>query len=589
MDSVIFYGAYPELDARKYQVAESQPENFKPQVPYKHNNITFAVSSSTYNNTDLTEFQFWLEGYDENWTKWSNRAFKEYMNLPGGDYTFRVRAKDVYGRISQPAQFSFSLKKAWFQTVFARIAAIVILLMIIWLFFRWNVGRLKKTNVKLERMVEERTREIEQQKEEIIAQSDQLARTNKELEKLSIVVRETDNAVVIMSPDGTIEWVNAGFERLYGYKLEDIESKTGPNWYADENVKEYLESCLEDKKSKLIESRNTTKQNEEIWVQTTITPILDDNGRVEKIIAIDSDISKIKEAEVEIKRQKAEIEAQRDYTQEQKEFIEKQNEELEKHRHHLENLVKQRTLDLQVAKEKAEEANRLKSSFLANMSHEIRTPMNAIVGFSNLLNDKSIDGDLKKELVNQINVHSNSLLNLIDNIIDLAKIDSDQLEMKIVNCPIDEIVDELYESFAENVMYKNISLLRKKDDNIQNYIIEADPYRVKQVLNNLIDNAVKFTDEGFVEFGYELVNDQKLPVARFFVSDSGIGINKKQQDIIFNRFTKIEDNREKLYRGAGLGLNISKRLVENMGGRIWVYSNPHEGSTFYFTLPLINK
>jgi PAS domain S-box-containing protein len=434
-------------------------------------------------------------------------------------------------------------------------------------------------------MVEERTKEIEQQKEEIIAQSNQLEKTNHELEKLSIVARETDNAVIIINPTGSIEWVNEAFERLYGYNLDDLNNTDIRNSKLYHDIKETIDQCIKEQKSKTTEFQSETKGGKTIWIQTTLTPILNPQGKLNKLIAINSDISQIKEAEEEIKKQKAEIETQRDHAKEQKEYIENQNVELEKHRHHLEKLVEQRTKDLKEAKEKAEEANRLKSSFLANMSHEIRTPMNAIVGFSNLLNDSEIEEDLRKELTNQINVHSNSLLNLIDNIIDLAKIDSDQLQLKQAECDVDQIMDELYHSFTDNVMYKNITLLTSTDEKIKQYNIYADSYRLKQIFSNLIDNAIKFTDQGFVEYGYKIHSNNGGSYILFFVKDSGIGINKKQQEAIFHRFTKIEDNKEKLYRGAGLGLTISKNLIELMNGEIWLESTPHAGTTFFFRLP----
>jgi len=453
-----------------------------------------------------------------------------------------------------------------------------------WLVFKMYTSRLKRNNRMLRQMVEENSREMEQQKEEIRAQSEKLADSNRELERLSVVARETDNAVMVLDCEGTPLWVNEGFQVLYGYTIDELKHSDTPINLLD-NIREPLKACLSSKATHSFESRHLTREGRAIWTHTTLTPITGPDHKVKKIIAIDSNISTIKEAQEEIRRQKSEIEAQRDYLKEQKDFIVQQNEELEQHRTMLERLVEHRTHELKIAKDRAEEANRLKSSFLANMSHEIRTPMNAIVGFSNLLNDKDINYDIRKELINQINIHSNNLLNLIDNIIDLAKIDSGQLEVKKVECPMDSILEELNDSFVETVAYKDVDLAIHRDPNLKDHQILADPYRVRQVLNNLIDNAVKFTDAGMVEFGYEIIEDPGNLYARCFVSDTGIGISKKQQQNIFQRFTKVEYNREKLYRGAGLGLTISKMLIEKMGGRIWLQSIPHEGSVFYFTLP----
>ncbi|MGM0498260.1 MAG: ATP-binding protein, partial [Bacteroidota bacterium] len=584
-DSTIFHGAYCNNTERESKLDNTQPKSLIPEIEFKHNTLGFSYSSTNYCHGEKTLYSYCLEGFNKEWSEWGKINRTRYTNLKAGTYTFLVKSKNIYGRESKPIKYRFKILKPWYAHPIAYIIYSILLLLVIWLIVKFFTRSLKKSNVKLEKLVDERTREIEQQKEEIIAQSNQLVKTNRELEKLSVVARETDNAVVIISPSGSIEWVNEAFETLYGYNLQELETMDIQESKIYKNIKPTINQCIKEKKGKIVEFQSNTRDGKDIWIQTTLTPILDSQGKLNKLIAIDSDISLIKQAEEEIKKQKSEIAAQRDYAREQKEYIENQNIELEKHRHHLEKLVEQRTKDLKEAKEKAEEANRLKSAFLANMSHEIRTPMNAIVGFSNLLNDSEVNTELRKELTNQINVHSNSLLNLIDNIIDLAKLDSEQLRLKQVNCDIDQILDELYHAFSDNVMYKNIELLVSKDERFKNYRFTADNYRIKQIFSNLIDNAIKFTEEGFVEYGYKIISGKENSKIQFFVKDTGIGINKKQQEAIFHRFTKIEDHKEKLYRGAGLGLTISKSLVEMMNGEIWLESVPHEGSTFFFTLP----
>ena len=280
-------------------------------------------------------------------------------------------------------------------------------------------------------------------------------------------------------------------------------------------------------------------------------------------------------------------------TRQQKEIL-SQNTELEKHRHHLEKLVKERTHDLEIAKEKAEESDRLKSSFLANMSHEIRTPLNAIVGFSNLITDSDLPVKQKDEISYYINHNSDTLLHLIDDIIDIAKIESGQLKIDKRECNIDKIFSLLFEIFnekRENLSKNKIEIkinnkLRKK-----NFIINTDPTRLQQILSNLINNALKFTEKGFVEYGCFFSENNKQFLT-FYVSDTGIGLSTDQQVQIFNLFNKIEEDKRKLYRGTGLGLSISKNLVELLGGKLWVESEKENlpagkagGSNFYFTIP----
>ncbi|MFC2104262.1 tetratricopeptide repeat protein [Bacteroidota bacterium] len=270
----------------------------------------------------------------------------------------------------------------------------------------------------------------------------------------------------------------------------------------------------------------------------------------------------------------------------QNEEILVQKDELETHRNHLEELVKERTQDLVIAKEKAEESDRLKSAFLANMSHEIRTPMNSIVGFTNLLNDPELNAEIKKELTSHINSNTDTLLKLIENIIDIAKIEAGQLTVEINECSVNDILDKIIPVYNEKKIALNKGYIDFIVHRLENNItINTDPLRVYQILVNLTDNAFKYTETGKIEIGLDILEDKNNESIKFFVKDTGIGLSKEQKEIIFKRFSKIEDDKKKLYRGAGLGLAISKNLIELLGGEIWVDSEKDKGSIFYFTIP----
>jgi len=266
--------------------------------------------------------------------------------------------------------------------------------------------------------------------------------------------------------------------------------------------------------------------------------------------------------------------------------IQGQADELKKHRNQLELLVKERTADLIKAKEKAEESDRLKSAFLANMSHEIRTPMNAIIGFSNLLNSKDFEKEKRKELISYIIRSSDTLLHLINDIIDISKIEAGQLIINKKKFFINELFEDLKNLYNEKIkLYKDTEIKILKSDK-ENLSILSDQIRLQQVLINLTDNALKFTEKGVIEVGWKLNSSSESKEIQFYVKDSGIGINKDNIDKIFNRFLKLEKESEKLYRGAGLGLSISKNIIELLGGKIWVTSELNVGSTFFFTIPL---
>jgi signal transduction histidine kinase len=393
-----------------------------------------------------------LEGFEDEWSDWSVRNEKEYTNLPSGRFVFYLRAKNIYDIESSTAKFEFVILRPWYRSIFAYFIYIIIIVGIIWFVLKIYTYRLNREKHNLERLVNERTKDLSK-----------------------------------------------------------------------------INSQLVDKQADLV-----IKQNE-ISVQSKKLSLV--------------------------------------------------NEELAKHRNHLEQLVKERTNDLLLAKEKAEESDRLKSEFFANMSHEIRTPMNAIIGFSNLLKNKNLEDARREELISYISGNCNTLLHLIDDIIDISKIDSNQFD--IVNQKF--AVNDLFKDLIEFFQHKRISSLEMIVDikfNInyeEKIILFSDYFRIRQVLMKLIDNALKFTEEGQIEVGYGI--DETKDNVKFFVKDTGVGLTYEQRNMIFKRFTKLEGEREKLYRGAGLGLYICKRIIELLGGKIWVQSELNKGSEFQFTIP----
>jgi len=240
---------------------------------------------------------------------------------------------------------------------------------------------------------------------------------------------------------------------------------------------------------------------------------------------------------------------------------------------------------LEISKQKAEESDKLKSSFLANLSHEIRTPMNAIVGFTDLLKNKDLNETDKNEYLEIITNSGNNLVSIIEDLIEMSKIDAKQISPKFTGIDINKFIAELYETI-------NITIPQDKD--IDFYIVEcknplakrilSDEIKLKQIVTNLITNAIKYTESGFVAFGYNINEEQRT--LEFTIQDSGIGICEDNYKIIFDRFRRIEDDFSVELSGLGLGLAISKAYVEILGGSITVSSEVGVGSVFSFIIPL---
>lgn len=352
-----------------------------------------------------------------------------------------------------------------------------------------------------------------------------------------------------------------------GYTQGELLTKT-PIDISSENARLNVDSLITDileRKHAIVESEHVTKDGKIIPVEISTNVTQFRNKTIFHSIA--RDITERKQTELELKEKNEEIEAQGE------EYLQI-NEELS-----------QINSELYLAKEHAEESDRLKTSFLQNMSHEIRTPMNAIMGFSELL-VQNYNNKPKLEKFSQIiNQRCEDLLDIINGILDIAKIESGQLPINIEECNLHDLFAELTIFFTEHqkrIGKQHINFSLKSLCSPSETEIVTDKVKLKQIFINLIGNAFKFTDKGKIEGGCQIDANHNLI---FYVSDSGIGIPSDKQHVIFERFTQLKHDRNQAYGGTGLGLSIVKGLVDLLDGKIWIESQPGEGTTFYFSIP----
>jgi hypothetical protein len=368
----------------------------------------------------------------------------------------------------------------------------------------------------------------------------------------------------IFDAEGWCERINPEFSQIFGIEPRYIEGKKY-NIFEDEFVMQGEVSSL--LKSVFQEGRhvewemlfnvgiagsspdNRVNDGKKLWINYLAYPIFDKNGKVEHVVMQHVNITERKNAANE----------------------------------------------LLIAKEHAEESDRLKSAFLANMSHEIRTPMNGILGFAGLLKEPKLTGEEQMEYIEIIEKSGIRMLGIINDIIAISKVESGQMKILISETNVNEQIDFIYAFFKHEADQKGLQLIVKKPLANQETFINTDKEKVYAILTNLVKNAIKYCDSGKIEFGYTLsetkhamsFSTQKQPAAtlQFFIKDTGIGIPKDRLDSVFDRFVQVDIADKRAFQGAGLGLSISKAYAEMLGGKIWVESEEGVGSTFYFTVP----
>ncbi len=359
------------------------------------------------------------------------------------------------------------------------------------------------------------------------------------INKLNYAVEATGEVVFMTDIEAVFTYVNPAFSLVYGHQADDVVGKVTPrillSGMMDEAAYKYFWEELIKKQKVNGELINKTKDGEYIHMESSTNAIRNERGEAIGYIAIQKDISERKKIEEELVR----------------------------------------------AKERAEESDRLKSAFLANMSHEIRTPMNGILGFSTLLSKQGVDIEEQQNYISMIEKSSARLYNLINEIIDISKIESGQMEVLSVETNINEQLELAYDLLKPDAENKGITLSYQNSLSAKEAVITTDNTKLYSIITNLLKNAIKYTDNGSVEFGYT----RKEEFLEFYVRDTGVGIPENRLEAIFERFIKAETVVLKAREGAGLGLSITKAFVEMLGGNIWVRSEVWKGSTFYFTLP----
>ncbi|RCH54648.1 hypothetical protein DJ568_12575 [Mucilaginibacter hurinus] len=362
-----------------------------------------------------------------------------------------------------------------------------------------------------------------------------------QVKMLSLVASSTTGGVIINDANGNVEWVNSGFERITGYTLQDVQGKRLGDVIrgelTDEGTIQGTRDLSKNKQPFEVDLLIYRKDGEPLWISVINSVIVDEADKIDKYIEVIIDITAKKKVE----------------------------------------------LELIAAKEEAVQLNRAKDMFISVLSHEMRTPLNAVIGMSHLLLDDN-PAEWQKENLNVLKFSAENLLMLINDVLDFTKIETGNIQLEKIDVDLRELLHSVTGSLQYRANEKKISLTTNIDDSIPQYIL-GDRTRLSQILLNLAGNAVKFTDEGGVNIDLKVVEQSAKKIRiRFAVSDTGIGIAHDKINDVFESFKQADTDTARKYGGTGLGLPISKRLIELHDSRINVDSQEGQGSTFWFTI-----
>ncbi|KIC95418.1 ATP-binding protein [Flavihumibacter solisilvae] len=559
----------------------------------RNNALRFEYAAPFYEQEEKTLYQSWLEGFEDGWSHWDNNYYKEYTNLPEGEYRFHVRARNVYRKLSEEAVYSFTVHPPWWRTWWAYVLYLLALIGLVYGYILYRTRHLKEKHRELEKLVSDRTFQLSQRVEELAVINNVQDALVREMD-LQAVSKQSLDSLIRLVGDQLLELFRANIVYV---ALLDPRTKTisFPYQVGDDlppmKLGEGLTSRIILSGEPLLINKDVTRTSNELGFAAIGIPAASYLGVP---IPVGEEVIGVLSVQSTEKMNRFTTDDQRLLTtiagsvgmafRKAKLFDELQTAKME----------------AEEARKTAEKANAAKSAFLSTVSHELRTPLTSVLGFAKIIRKRleekifpSIDkADPKTEKAAQQvseNLHvviseGERLTHLINDVLDLAKIEAGKMEWNMGEVSMAEVMERAIAATSSLLEHKNLQLERNIAANIPP--VYGDHDKLIQVIVNLISNAVKFTNEGKITCS-AYVKDNELQVS---VADTGIGIAAADHKAVFEQFKQVGgDTLTDKPKGTGLGLPICKEIVEHHNGHIWLESEPGKGSTFFFALPLQEK
>ena len=551
----------------------------KMEIANDYNSVAIGYAAPFFISQKDMQYSTFLDGLDKGWSDWTKQSSREYINLPAGHYTFKVKAKNVFGDESEEDAISFSITPPWYRTWWAYLLYVIGSLLLVYAIVRSRTRILINQRKALEERVEERTQEVHQRLDELATVNEVSQALTQKLELGELIKMVGNQMKNLFKSDITYLALLDQETQTINFPYQEGDSMP-PMKYGEG----LTSSIIKTGESLLInKDRDIMATYDKIGVEQTGKRAISYLGVPipveDKIIGVLS-VQSTKQASR--------------FTEEDKRLLSTIAINVGVALHNAELFE-----EAKVAKAKAEDANEAKSAFLSTVSHELRTPLTSVLGFAKIIRkrledkifpavpveDQKIKRTMKQvsENLNVVVSEGERLTNLINDVLDLAKIESGRMEWHMRPIFLQDVISRAIASTSALFEQKNLKLVKNVSPDLP--IVNADEDKLIQVVINLLSNAVKFTDKGKVTIEAFLDNGQIMVE----VQDTGIGIAEEDRHKIFERFRQAGDTLTDKPKGTGLGLPICREIIEHHGGIIWMKSEHGVGSSFFFTMPVMGE